>query len=64
MLHLLPQVAAGHGLVNWWKEQEWYRATLGLYNEVGKQSYNGMCISKYAPVPAPGNVNTGSYGHC
>ncbi len=56
--------AWGHGLVNWWKEQKWYRATLELVNEFGVQSYNGMCISKYAPVPAPGNVNTGSYGHC
>jgi hypothetical protein len=57
-------VVKGHGLVNWWKEQPWYRAALGLYNEYERQSYNGMCISKYAPVPAPGNVNTGTYGKC
>jgi hypothetical protein len=54
----------GHGLVNWWKEHEWYRATQLLANETGVVSYNGMCVSTYAPVPAPGNINYGSYGHC
>jgi hypothetical protein len=43
----------------------WNKAVNGLYNEGGaKVTTNGMCVSQYTPVNAPGNIYSGSAGNC
>ncbi len=43
---------------------QWNFAEDGLFNEQGKQSYNGECVAKYTPWNYAGNIYTGSYGEC
>jgi hypothetical protein len=60
---------AGYAETDWLNPNkeafQWFKAVNGLYqNELGKVSYNGMCVAQYTPWNWPGNIYYGSYGNC